>query len=169
MEKLESSGACLDSANKFSFYITIVTTFLTGICILGADIAYIITGSNLYQSTQRRFLYIYLCCFTEMMTANLYIILYIFEDKVPFWIQEFSMTNYMFWFYLSQWVFIFEHYKTSVYIEKRLQLSEKELETHSVTDLKHWEKTNLVYCSLLILSSVATVFVQYHSHNKYWG
>jgi hypothetical protein len=85
--------------------------------------------------------------------------LYIFEEKVPFWIQELSMTNYMFWFYLSQWVLIFEHFKTSVYIGKRLQLSEKELETHGVTDLKHCKKTNFVYCSLLILSSVAAVFV----------
>jgi hypothetical protein len=63
----------------------------------------------------------------------------------------------MFCFFLLQWLFIFEHYKTSVYIEKRLTLSDEELETHSVTDLKHWRNTNAVYCSLLTAFSVAAV------------
>ena len=67
------------------------------------------------------------------------------------------MTNYMFWFYLSQWVFIFEHYKTSVYIEKRLTLSDEELVTHSDADLEHWKKTNFVYCLLLVASSLVAV------------
>jgi hypothetical protein len=95
-----------------------------------------------------------------MIAGSLLVALYTLkgpDDTVPFWIEETCFTNFMFWFYLSQWVFIFEHYKTSVYIEKRLTLSDEELETHSVTDLKHWRNTNAVYCSLLIASSVAAV------------
>jgi len=66
----------------------------------------------------------------------------------------------MFWFYLAQWFFIFEHYKASIYIEKRLELSDEELENHSETDLKLWAKYNVSYCLLLTFLSVIAFLVQ---------
>jgi len=66
-----------------------------------------------------------------MLSADVYIILWLFAHDIPFWIEDYSFTNYMFWFYLAQWLFIFEHYKASIYIEKRLQLFDEELEIHS--------------------------------------
>ena len=163
-------GGCVKSTNPTPFYLNLVATFGTAICGIVTDIAVIITGFHLYRSKQRRFLGIYLCLLAGMISASLYLTLYIFQG-VPFLIQETCFTNYMMWFFLLQWFFIFEHYKTSVYIEKRLTLSEKELETQSLSDLKHWKHTNYIYCSLLIVLSVVSVVLEQYKyvHNNYYG